>query len=121
MFKFLFSVTFILLGVILAFLPVSYLDSPSFEMIKTCIAVSLFACGFIVVLWVPNEIIDTTSCKRNWCVCLVIFGSALIVVDQSKLGFLCYSIVLIGSSLNYLIPYFIKNQKVECNNVDSSA
>ena len=75
-----------------------------------CIFIGLVA---VVLLFIPNHIIDTASCKKNWVAVLVILASASFVINKTLLGIFLISVLLIALFIHYLNVY-IERHTHEC-------
>jgi hypothetical protein len=61
----------------------------------------------IISVWLPDSIIDTESCKKNWSVVLTILTGAAMVTDYDELAFLFSSILISGILTNYFFPVLL--------------
>lgn len=67
----------------------------------------------VVLLFLPNHIIDTSSCKRNWVAVLIILSSASLVVNKYLLGISIILVLMIALFIHYLNVY-IERRSHEC-------
>lgn len=75
-----------------------------------CIFIGLLA---MVLLWLPNHIIDTTSCKKNWVAVLVILASGSFIINKTLLGIFIILVLAVALFIHYLNVY-IERQTHEC-------
>ena len=68
---------------------------------------------FIAVISVclPNRVIDTVSCKRNWVVVLLVLSGSLIIVDKFEEGMILLLILVIGFAVT-----MVKKTNEQVNN-----
>lgn len=83
-----------------------------FIVLKNVVCVFLGLLTMVLVL-LPNDIIDTSSCKKNWVAVLVILASASFIVNKSLLGIFIILILLVALFIHYLNVY-IERQSNEC-------
>lgn len=62
---------------------------------KTIICLSMILIG-VVSVCLPNRVINTVSCQRNWVVVLLVLSGALIMVDKFEEGIILLLILVIG-------------------------
>ena len=71
----------------------------------------------VIIVRLPNRIIDTRSCKRNWVIVLTILASCLFIIDHDAAAvFLILALILgiIADRLHSDITQSSKHTK-ECN------
>ena len=74
--------------------------------IKMIIALIAIIFALIVVL-VPNKYIDTSSCKRNWCVILTILSGTAFLTKLDDIGCIFLSLLFLGIFINYAFPFLL--------------
>lgn len=65
------------------------------------VLVSLF------ILVMSNDVLDTSSCKRNWCVIFSIVTGALLIIEQNERAALSATIIITGIIINYAFPVLL--------------
>ena len=75
-----------------------------------CIFIGLLA---MILLLLPNHIIDTTSCKNNWVAVLVIRASGSFIINKTLLGIFIILVLAVALFIHYLNVY-IERQTHEC-------
>ena len=75
-----------------------------------CIFIGLLA---MILLLLPNHIIDTTSCKKNWVAVLVILASGSFIINKTLLGIFIILVLAVALFIHYLNVY-IERQTHEC-------
>lgn len=85
--------------------------------LKTIICLLTMIITAIAVL-LPNSIINTRSCKRNWVVVVTILASALIMIDKYLEGLVLLGFLLFGIWLNVFICSIVQPMKQEKLNHD---
>ena len=68
----------------------------------------------ILAVCLPNRIVDTSSCKKNWCFIALILIGATLFIGQTRVSLHIATILFIGIFINYAIP-FILNILTEFN------
>lgn len=67
-----------------------------------CVFIGLLT---MILILLPNHIIDTASCKKNWIAVLVILASASFIVNKLLLGISIILILFIALFIHYLNVY----------------
>lgn len=67
-----------------------------------CVFIGLLT---MILILLPNHIIDTSSCKKNWVAVLVILASASFIVNKLLLGISIILILFIALFIHYLNVY----------------
>lgn len=68
--------------------------------------VILILCA-VYALLVPNWLVNTASCKRNWVIiCLILTGGGL-VIESTDISLFFSSILFIGICINYAVPMLL--------------
>ncbi|ENV14771.1 hypothetical protein F965_00117 [Acinetobacter schindleri NIPH 900] len=61
----------------------------------------------IGVLSLPNRILNTESCKRNWCVIFTILTGGFLLIEQNDYAAFCAVFILAGIFINYAFPILL--------------
>lgn len=67
-----------------------------------CVFIGLLA---MILLLLPNHIIDTTSCKKNWVAVLVILASGSFIINKTLLGIFIILVLAVALFIHYLNVY----------------
>lgn len=74
---------------------------------------NLMILGFILVigtgitLGLPNRVIDTKSCKRNWSAICVLLSGACLIIEQTDRAIFFACLLSAGILTNYLFPILL--------------
>jgi len=63
--------------------------------------------GALVALFISNKVIDTTSCKRNWAVIMVILTCIAYLAEFPGLSLFFCTFLLSGIFINYAFPFLL--------------
>lgn len=61
----------------------------------------------MLILRLPNKIIDTSSCKRNWVMISIILIGATLIINQKQISLYIGIILFIGIFINYTFPILL--------------
>lgn len=61
----------------------------------------------VVALRMPNHILDTKSCKRNWSAICVLLVGACLIIEQADMAILIACTLFAGILTNYLFPILL--------------
>ena len=74
---------------------------------------NLMILGFVLVtvvviaLGLPNRVLDTKSCKRNWSAICVLLVGACLIIEQSDKAIFFACLLSAGILTNYLFPILL--------------
>lgn len=75
--------------------------------IQMIIALIVMLIAFVIVVFIPDKYIDTSSCKRNWIVVLTILSCAAYSINQNSLVLFFLSLLFLGIFINYTFPFLL--------------
>ncbi|MBU3845876.1 MAG: hypothetical protein H9855_02655 [Candidatus Acinetobacter avistercoris] len=55
----------------------------------------------ILALSLPNKLIDTSTCKRNWIAIFIILIGATFIIDEAQISLTLIAILVLGICINY--------------------
>lgn len=61
----------------------------------------------VLALTVPNKLINTSSCKRNWMLISIILIGATLIIGQTDISLNIICVLFIGIFVNYAFPFLL--------------
>lgn len=69
----------------------------------------------VIAVFLPNDLIDTRSCKRNWVAVATILISALAIIDKNTEALILFLFLSLGVAVNwvYVVLGLVEKKKVQ--------